>query len=41
LRTGIISSGESITYGFLTDQTLLITTSPDVAEPILRRMIGR
>ena len=41
LRTGIISSGESITYGFLTDQTLLITTSTDVAEPILRRMIGR
>lgn len=41
LRTATLSSGYTITYGFLTDQTLLITTSADVAEPIVRRMIGR
>lgn len=41
MRTATLSTGKIITYGFLTDQTLLITTSPDVAEPLLRRMIGR
>jgi predicted alpha/beta hydrolase family esterase len=40
-RTATLSSGYTITYGFLTDQTLLITTSAEVAEPIVRRMIGR
>lgn len=41
LRTATLSSGYTITYGFLSDQTLLITTSSEIAEPILRRMIGR
>ena len=41
LRTATLSSGYTVTYGFLTDQTLLITTSTDIAEPVLRRMIGR
>lgn len=41
MRAATLSSGNSISYGFLSEQTLVITTSPDIAEPILRRMIGR
>lgn len=41
MRTATLSSGNSISYGFLSEQTLIITTSPDIAEPVLRRMIGR
>ncbi len=41
IRTATLSSGSSISYGFLTEQTLIISTSSDLAEPVLRRMIGR
>jgi hypothetical protein len=41
LRTATLSTGETLYYGFLTDTTLLITRSDQVAEPLLRRMIGR
>ncbi len=41
MRVATLASGETIAYGFLTDQTLLIARSTAVAEPLLRRMIGR
>lgn len=41
MRIGTTTSGKTITYGFLTDGTLLITPSAEIAEPLLRRMIGR
>lgn len=41
VRTATLSSGNSISYGFLTEKTLLISTSSNLAEPVLRRMIGR
>jgi predicted alpha/beta hydrolase family esterase len=41
MRVGTTESGKTISYGFLTDGTLLITPSAEIAEPLLRRMIGR
>ena len=41
MRVAELPSGRSISYGFLTDSILLITPSPIVGEPILRRIIGR
>lgn len=41
MRVGTTPSGKTIIYGFLTDETLLITPSTNLAEPLLRRMIGR
>lgn len=41
MRTGENTNGQQISYGFLSDQTLLITSNPAVTEPIVRRLIGR
>lgn len=41
MRVGKTTSGKTISYGFLTDGTLLITPESEIAEPLLRRMIGR
>ena len=41
MRVATMSNNNTITYTFLTDHILLITTNPGVAEPLLRRMIGR
>lgn len=41
LRTATLSTGETLYYGFLTDTTLIITTSDQVIKPLLRRMVGR
>lgn len=41
MRIATLSDGSTVSYGFLTDQVLLITTSSDIAEPLLRRIVGR
>jgi hypothetical protein len=41
MRVGTSSLGTTVSYGFISDQVLLITSSPDVVEPITRRFIGK
>lgn len=41
MRSGKNNADQTVSYGFLDDKTLLITTNPVIAEPILRRLIGR
>lgn len=41
LRTATLSTGETLYYGFLSDTLLFISPSDQIAEPLLRRIIGR
>lgn len=41
VRSGKNNTNQTVSYSFLDDKTLLITTNPAVAEPILRRLVGR
>ncbi len=41
VRSGKNNADQVVSYAFLNDKTLLITPNPIVADPILRRIIGR
>ncbi len=41
MRQGININGQQITYGFLSDKVMIITPQPSIAEPVVRRLIGR